>query len=163
MRRRGVVTLLAVAALVLTALAWSSRPGRATGGQRQARPNATSEAAVARHTMLRSAETPAMPTRDLFRFGDSQSPMTRPALAPTASAVVPAAAATAPPLRVRLIGFVRTQRRLKAVVAVEGAINVLGPGEEASGFRVLDLDEDAARVRLRTPEGDEMQAVLAQR
>jgi hypothetical protein len=163
MKRRVTVGLLAVTALVVVALAWSSRLGRATAEQQRVMPNATPAAGASERTTQRSAETPVMPTRDLFRFGDSQSPATQPALAATASPADTAEVAAAPPSRVRLIGFVRTQRRLKAVVAVEGVINVLGPGEETAGFRLLDLDEDAGRVRLRTPEGEELAAALAAR
>jgi|WetSurMetagenome_2_1015567.scaffolds.fasta_scaffold86624_2 hypothetical protein len=156
MRRRVAVALLGVSALVLAALVWPGLPGGATGNQRRALSSVAPEAGAAQR-----AATPARPTRDLFRFGDSQSAETRPAQTPSSS---PAATVTAaPPARVRLIGFVRTQGRLKAVVAVEGTINVLGSGEETGGFRILDLDEDAGNARLRTPEGEELEVALAPR
>ena len=158
MRRRATFALLAVAALVLAALAWSGRPGRNT-----VRPNVTPEARAAQQTGARPAETSALPTRDLFRFGDGQNAGARPAQTPALSPAAEATVTTAPPPRVRLIGFVRTQRHLKAVVALEGTVNVLGSGEEAGGFRILELDQDAGRARLRTPEGDEIEAALAPR
>jgi hypothetical protein len=163
MRRRNAIALLAVAALLLLALAWSNRAGRATGRSDTAARSAAAERAAAKSAPSRVDEAPARPTRDLFNFGDGESalPATQPSAA--AAATVAATPAAEPPLRVRLVGFVRTQRQLKAVLAVEGLINVLGSGEKADGFRVLELDEDAARVRLRTPEGDEIDATLAPR
>ena len=163
MRRRRVVALLAFAAIGLLVLAWSSLPGLATGGSRRAVPDATPEAVAHGRALLRSGETPVMPRRDLFRFGDSPTPATRFVETPVAPAVVTAAATTAPPQRVRLVGFVQAQGRLKAALAIESGIDVGGPGEEVRGFRVIALDEDAARVRLRTPEGDEIEAALAPR
>lgn len=165
MRLRGAIALLAIAAIGLVALAWSNLPGLATGASRRAMPDATPDTAADRRALPRSSRTPVMPRRDLFRFGDSSpAPTTRAGETPVAPAAAAVAVATpAPPARVRLVGFVQTQGRLKAALAIESEIDVAGPGEEVRGFRVLDLDEDAAHVRLRTPEGDEIEAALAPR
>jgi hypothetical protein len=164
MRLRGAVALLAIAAIGLAALAWSSLQGLATGASRRVVPDATSGTAADRRALPRPEGTPVMPRRDLFRFGDSPAPTMHAGEIPAAPAVAAVAAATpAPPARVRLVGFVQTQGRRKAALAIESEIDVAGPGEEVRGFRVLELDEDAAHVRLRTPEGNEIEAALAPR
>jgi hypothetical protein len=159
------MVLLGLATLALAALVWTGLPGLAMVGSRRttgiSRPGAT---AGARATPP-SAEMPPMPMRDLFRFGDEQAPATQRVPEAVASAAAAAAppAATLAPARVRLVGFVRAGGQLKAALAIDASIDVLGAGEELSGFRLLAIDEDAARARLRTPEGDEIEIALTPR
>jgi hypothetical protein len=43
---------------------------------------------------------------------------------------------------------------LRAALSILGNVVILGEGEEAEGYRVLSIDEEAG-VRLRKPDGTE--------
>jgi len=99
-----------------------------------------------------AAEAP-LPARDPFRFAAvAASP--RAARVPPRVAAAPAA--PAPPLPVRLIGFVRRGGSLKAALRVNGQVFVLGPGEQEAGYAVTTVDEEAG-VSLLGPGGAELQ------
>jgi hypothetical protein len=90
--------------------------------------------------------------RDVFHFEDGRSggvgaPAT-PHATPTASVAAPPAAPEA-----RLVGLVRRGPRLLAALALADEVVVLGAGDSAGGYAVLDVSEDG--VRLRDPEGRE--------
>jgi hypothetical protein len=87
--------------------------------------------------------------RDIFRFENEGSG------AGGASAVPrEAPTATAPEApEVRLVGLVRRGPRLLAALAIADDVLVLGAGESAGGYAVLDVSEDG--VRLRDPQGHE--------
>jgi hypothetical protein len=95
------------------------------------------------------------PPRDPFRFGDVDRPGA-PGSQPPAPIAVPVPSPSGPePPAVRLVGFVRRPGGLVAALSVMGEVILVGPGETASGFSVLAVDEEQG-VRLRTPEGREM-------
>ncbi len=84
--------------------------------------------------------------RDVFHFADA------PPVAPRPRDPVPAPAVTseAPlPDPVRLVGLVRRQGRLLAAFALDGDVVLAGPGETAGGVTVLEVGEDAVRIRRR--------------
>lgn len=92
--------------------------------------------------------------RDIFRYADE--PVVAP-LPPDGLPVRPSPVGTdvaAPPQeRSRLIGLVQRSGRSVAAVFIDGEVLLLGEGESAQGFTVLDIREEA--VRLRDPEGNE--------
>lgn len=104
--------------------------------------------------------TPAQPRleRDLLRYGDSEGSVAPepdvPALAPAQEAETPP---PAPPPPARLVGFVRRPDRLcAALVLGSGEPDVLCPGEQARGHRLLAADEERG-VRLTLPDGRELE------
>jgi hypothetical protein len=56
---------------------------------------------------------------------------------------------------VRVVGLIRRAGGLQAALVVEGEMTVVGKGERAGGYTVLDVDDEAG-VRLRTPGGGEL-------
>lgn len=102
--------------------------------------------------------TPAQPRleRDLLRYGDGSAAteLEAPALAPAQEAEAPP---PAPPPPARLVGFVRRPDRLcAALVLGSGEPDVLCPGEQARGHRLLAADEERG-VRLTLPDGRELE------
>jgi len=95
--------------------------------------------------------------RDPFRFGDERVPTTL-SDRPAAPEGPPATLAPTPPA-LRLSGLMRRGGRLLAVLAVPEGLLVLGEGEEADGYRVLAIDEEAG-ARVRTPSGEEVSLPL---
>lgn len=92
--------------------------------------------------------------RDIFRYADE------PRVAPTlpdrhadSQGTVLSDEATPRPARARLIGLVQRSSRHVAAVIIDGEVLLLAEGESALGFTVLDIREEA--VRLRDPEGNE--------
>lgn len=87
--------------------------------------------------------------RDIFRFEDEDSPVGEAAVAPreAPTATVPEAPG------IHLVGLVRRGPRLLAALAIADEVLVLGAGESAGGYAVLDVSEDG--VRLRDPQGHE--------
>ena len=103
--------------------------------------------------------TPAEPRleRDLLRYGDGDASVAPepevPALAPQEAEASP----PAPPPPARLVGFVRRPDRLcAALVLGSGEPEVLCPGEQARGHRLLAADEERG-VRLTLPDGSELE------
>jgi hypothetical protein len=98
---------------------------------------------------------PATPLlRDPFRFADELPAGPREPLQADPEPVAASAAPAFAPPPVRLSGFVRRGGHLLAVLSVPGGTLVLGEGEEAEGYRVLAIDEEAG-VKVRTPDGSE--------
>lgn len=104
--------------------------------------------------------TPAEPRleRDLLRYGDGDGPAAPepevPALAPAQEVEAPP---PAPPPPARLVGFVRRPGQLcAALVLGSGEPDVLCPGEQARGHRLLAADEERG-VRLTLPDGRELE------
>ena len=91
--------------------------------------------------------------RDIFRFADE--PRGAPTLPdrPGDLQGVESDEATPAPARARLIGLVQRSSRHVAAVIIDGEVLLLAEGESALGFTVLDIREEA--VRLRDPEGNE--------
>jgi hypothetical protein len=98
------------------------------------------------------------PSRNLFEYADG--PAGAPAVPPMAAPqprgplAEPPARVEAPP-PVRVVGLIRRAGGLQAALVVEGEMTVVGKGERAGGYTVLDVDDEAG-VRLRTPAGGEM-------
>jgi hypothetical protein len=90
--------------------------------------------------------------RDPFRFAD-EARQSRPEMPPVRLMAEPDGAPAEP--AVRLAGFVRRADGLLAVLSVAGDVAVLGAGEAAGGYEVLELDEEQG-VRVRTPDGQEI-------
>jgi hypothetical protein len=61
---------------------------------------------------------------------------------------------------VRLVGVLRRSGQVRAALAVLGEVVILAPGETASGYTLLAIDEDAG-ARLRLPSGAEVEAPFA--
>lgn len=101
----------------------------------------------------RPRDSPATPSRNPFVYADETVPAPMPPLAPsprTSVESVPPA-----PAPVRLVGLVYEGGRLKAALAIAGAVHVLAPGEEAAGYLLLSLDDEQG-ARLRGPGGNEL-------
>lgn len=106
--------------------------------------------------MARASPAPPQVERDLLRYGDG--PATD---LPEADAGEPAAfdlapppeAPPPPPPAARLVGFVwRGERLCAALVLASGEPEVLCPGDELRGHRLLAADEERG-VRLTLPDG----------
>jgi len=88
--------------------------------------------------------------RDIFRFGDDVDRSPPPAVASTGVGLDTKAEAEpppGPPPGPRLVGLIRGRDGLKAALAVQGEVVVLGRGESALGLTVVDVDEEGAVVR----------------
>jgi hypothetical protein len=158
MTRRTLTAALGLAALGLVAFGWAARPN-------QRRPDASPTTAAGRTGPANAqgdGRAPAsVPTRDLFQFGDQGPAATGPVEPqPTTPPTVPAADPTPAP-RARLVGFVRTPTAVKAALSLDGRVEVVALHEERSGFRVLALDADDGRVRVLSPEGQELELTLS--
>jgi hypothetical protein len=147
------VFLVAAGALVglsFLARTWTARDGPAPAptartARRAARPPAA------------AAAVPEGPQRNVFEFAEAPVRLpTAPEERPPAPAADPAEAVEASPAppAVRLVGLVRRQGGLRAALSLYGNVVVLGPGDEAEGYRVLSVDEENG-VRLRNPDGSE--------
>jgi len=137
-------------ALWLVALAFlASAEGRGEPTREGSQsPAATSEARPA------PPDSDLLEIRDIFRYADE------PRVAPTlldrhadSQGTVLGDEATPRPARARLIGLVQRSSRHAAAVIIDGEVLLLAEGESALGFTVLDIREEA--VRLRDPEGNE--------
>jgi hypothetical protein len=93
----------------------------------------------------------ALPLRDPFRYGDEAKVVTG---MPTPAFPVPAAT----PLPVSksaalsVTGLIRKDEGLRALVVVGGELSVVGPGERAGRYRVIEIDPDAG-VTFDGPDG----------
>jgi hypothetical protein len=154
--RQAVLAVISVLALaVVCAVAWTPRP----------RAEAPLPAPLHPPTVTVGSASDAgarplpLPARNVFEFDDrgteaptpaSLGPLTMP---PPLDLAAPALAPADEP--VRLVGFVRRGGVLRAALSLHGTVSVLGAGEEADGYSVLSVDEDAG-VSVRTPDGDEL-------
>lgn len=152
--RQAALAVTAVLALaVVCAVAWTPRP-RAAARPLETTPRST----VPVPQVEEPPYAPPSGLRNVFEFEDQPAPAAPPP-APLPSLVVP------PPLDpgamlepadepVRLVGFVRRGGALRAALSLSGTVAVLAPGEQADGYFVLAVDEDAG-VTVRTPDGSE--------
>jgi len=111
-------------------------------------PAATSKARPA------PSDSDLLEIRDIFRYADE--PRVVPTLPdrPADSQGTALKDETAPQsARARLIGLVQRSSGQVAAVIIGGEVLLLAEGESALGFTVLDIREEA--VRLRDPEGSE--------
>ncbi len=137
-------------ALWLVALALlASAEGRGEPTREGSRsPAATSEVRPA------SPDSDLLEIRDIFRYADDPRVAPTPPGRPGGSqGTAVSDEATPPPARARLIGLVQRSSRHMAAVIIDGEVLLLAEGESALGFTVLDIREEA--VRLRDPEGNE--------
>lgn len=140
--------LLAAALLVMVFL-------RQPGPDAVARqPRAPSEPRAARPAS-RADTVPALPERNVFEYAHpADKPEARVTVAPEPAPPTPQETASRAPEPVRLVGLVNRGGKLRAALSILGEVVVLGPGEEAEGYRVLSVDSDEG-VRLREPDGTE--------
>lgn len=153
--RQVILAVTAVLALaVVCAVAWTPRP-RAEALPTAAPVPASRPAAPAEPAA--EAAAPPSSLRNVFEFVDRTSERVAPAPLPEISVPPPLAVAPMPPAQdeVRLVGFVRRGGVLRAVVSLAGNVAVLAAGEEADGYSVLAVDEDAG-VTVRKPDGSEV-------
>jgi hypothetical protein len=146
---RGALLLLGLAAVSLVLATRREAPSPIP---------ARASAATAARPQARLHEPAVDPSaiRDVFRFAE------RPAVAPPPPDRTPAPAETSalptPDDPVRLVGLVRRNGRLLAAFAVDGDVVLAGPGEAAGEVTVLEVGEDAVRIRRR--DGIEERLVL---
>jgi hypothetical protein len=100
---------------------------------------------------------PASAARNVFEFAEpKEAPVASAAPAHPVEPAPPAPSVAAAPAAdpVRLVGLVHRGGQLRAALSIGGTVVVLGAGEEAEGYRVLSVEEEAG-VRLRGPDGIE--------
>src|SRR5439155_22509407 len=104
---------------------------------------------------------PPRSLRNVFEYGDGTPRVAAaaPAAAPPSLLMAPAAPPPSAPPAVRLIGLVRRGGQLKAALAVVGKTVVLAPGESASGYTVVSIDEEEG-VQLKAPDGSPLRLLL---
>lgn len=149
--RQGIVALTGLLAVaVVCAVAWPPRPGSEARA-----PAAPARAANAPAAPIGERPPSSVPARvrDLFEFADraAEAP---PTLLPQALVPPPLEPQPALASPLRLVGFVRRGDTLRAALSVTGDVIVLAVGEEADGYAVLAIDEDAG-VTVRSPDGSE--------
>jgi hypothetical protein len=142
--------ILAIGAVVL-GLSYLVGPRPEPGPPRPPRRAAAEARPVPRETAV-----PEAPGRNVFEFVETDAPRVTapPRPAPTPSVEAPAPPEPLAPPAVRLVGLVHRGGALRAALSVRGTVVILGLGEEAEGYRVLSIDEDAG-VRLAGPDGAE--------
>ena len=151
MRTRLVLAGLLAAALLVTLFLRQPGPDAVA---RQ--PRTPSDPAVA-GAPLRAATVPAVPERNVFEYAHrADQPEARVRVAPEAGPAppIPPEPASRAPEPVRLVGLVNRGGKLRAALSILGEVVVLGPGEEAEGYRVLSVDPEQG-VRVRGPDGAE--------
>ncbi len=84
--------------------------------------------------------------RDVFRFADELPHEA--AIAPGVRAR-PSPAAAPAPAGPRLVGILRQSGRLVAALALDGDVELAGPGESAAGVTVVSVSEDGVTIRRR--------------
>jgi hypothetical protein len=103
---------------------------------------------------------PALPalTRDPFRYAQPGPP----SRVPTAAGGMASAGDEEPVVTlpaeppVRLVGILRRGGGLRAALSIRGELALLAVGEQAGGFTLRGLDEDAG-ARLEAPDGSILQ------
>ncbi len=163
MKRRALGLAAGAAALIVLTLALVGFPGLAREKSPPAPAPAVSPDSSAEAP--RATPAPPSPSRDLFVFKDERqadeasagtSAWTPAERAPAAS---PSPTPAAP---VRLVGFVRSQGQVTAVLAIDATIELAKVGDEVRGYRVLSFDPDLAQARLRAPDGQELDLAAPQ-
>jgi len=149
---RRALLLGGAAASALLAVAW------ARGGA-GARPGPAPRTAPVQRTVPRPAplddRLPVPAARNLFEYG-SGSLSTPPAPAIEPGRLLAAAVPSPAPV-VRWIGVVHRGREVLAAVSIEGEVATLAPGESASGYTLVSVDEDQG-ARFRGPHGEALTA-----
>jgi hypothetical protein len=158
MRARGRGVLAATAGLLLLVFLWSVFPGlarQATRSRRGQQPHLNPPAGAP----LTYEQVVPMPTRDLFAFGPDHATVPAPSRSVGSRARTDAAPPPdlTPPPRARLVGFMQSEGRVVAALAIDSTVELVQAGGEIHGYRVLSLDADARTVRLRTPEGEDLE------
>lgn len=135
--------------LALSAVVLSTGAGR--GSARSATPVVLPPDALPRDT----TRLPVLPGRNVFEYATGEAAPADPErLRPPAPIRVEPPVVTPAPREaaVRLVGFVRRSGGLKAALALQGAVYVLGAGEGAEGYTLVAVDEDVG-VRITAPDG----------
>ncbi len=115
-----------------------------------------SPVATASATAPASAAPPRV-ERDLLRYEDAPSAVTEPAVGGPPVELAPALEPPPPPPPARLVGFVwRAGTLCAALVLGQEEPDLLCPGEQARGHRLLAVDEERG-ARLALPGGDELE------
>ena len=152
--RQAVLAVTSVLALaVVCAVAWTPRPRAETP------PTTPVQPSIAPASPDPGSDgRDAMPERNVFRFVEPEREAPPPAPRALAPLMVPPPLApvdTSASEPIRLVGFVRRGGSVRAALSLEGSVSVVGVGEEAGGYSVLAVDEDAG-VTVRTPDGAEL-------
>lgn len=148
MKRRVLVALAGAALLFVVALTRGAGPTATPAPP-------TSAARMPQRSPL-AVEPSASPdpppsTRNPFVYdGDSSSLRGDAAMAQQAPALAPPDPPVPEP--VHFVGFVRRAGGLQVALSIEGQIEVVAAGEEASGYRILSVDEESG-VQIRGPDG----------
>lgn len=147
MTRRGVVLLVALAIASAVLVTWRGPASPAPASPPGAGPPG---AGATPRPGLRSlpGEPVSDPAtiRDIFRF--APRPSAAPARPGAEAAPVFVSPSPVPDLP-RLVGLVRRQGRLLAAFAVGGDVVLAGPGDQVAGVTVLEVSDEAVRVRRR--------------
>lgn len=150
MKRRVLVALAGAALLFVVALT------RGAGPTAPPAP-ATSAARMPERSPL-AVEPSASPdpppsTRNPFVYGGDSSSLRGDATMARPAPDPPLAPPDAPvPEPVHFVGFVRRAGGLQVALSIEGQIEVVAAGDEASGYRILSVDEESG-VQIRGPDG----------
>jgi hypothetical protein len=152
MRRWILLALAGTALLSVVALTRGAGRGAPPAPKRAAdvvRPRSPGPAVSARET----AEAPLL-SRDPFEYVDDRPSVPRgPAEESRRIRDLRGAASPSPSADpVHLVGLVRRDGALLAALSIGGEVEVVAVGDEAAGYRVLSIDEDAG-ARLRGPDG----------
>ena len=147
---------LLVAALALMAVAAFLIRGTGPGAASAPPPQAAAPHVAARPAgVLPPPPVRRIPTRNIFEYAEDRRAPAPPPVAPPPPYVVPEGPAPSPSPAVRVVGLVRRGAELKAALVVEGEMAVVGKGDRAGRYTVLEVDDEAG-VRLRGPAGEEM-------
>jgi hypothetical protein len=137
--RRALLLLaaLAVASAVLVVRRGGTPPATAAVTERRAAARAASPARP-------EPDVDPDTIRDVFRFVErapvrALRPLERPDPQPLAT--------TPPPEPYKLVGLVRRQGKLLAAFSVAGDVVLAGPGETVAGATVVEVGEEAVRIR----------------
>jgi hypothetical protein len=149
---RGRLALAGLLAAALLVTLFLRQPGPDAVARQPRTPSPTVVGAP-----LRAATVPAVPQRNVFEYAHrADQPEARVRVTPEAAPAppIPPEPASRAPAPVRLVGLVNRGGKLRAALSILGEVVVLGPGEEAEGYRVLSVDPEQG-VRLRGPDGAE--------
>jgi hypothetical protein len=141
-RRHAATVGLSAALLAVAVAALSvarSGPPREAAPARQAPPATLPSRAPG------PVDVPAL--RDVFSFADEQA--RRAAAGPVSVRLLPTPAPPPTPAEPRLVGILRRSGRLVAALALDGEVELAGPGESAAGVTVTAVREDGVTIRRR--------------
>lgn len=142
MRRHAATVGLSAALLAVAVGALSvarSGPPREAAPARQAPPAAVIPRAPG------PVDVPAL--RDVFRFADEEPRQA--AAGPVSVRALPSLTPAPAPIGPRLVGILRRSGRLVAALALDGEVELAGPGESAAGVTVTAVREDGVTIRRR--------------